>query len=125
MKSTPGSAAPPPLQGQVKLVPSIRNRFSLVPEPNAETLAGEAAALIDGSEPLDGDVGDPPGAALMKSIMLKRRVGTARKASPPKRVLNPRFRASMRDPGPSTTTDSATPASFSTAVRSMVAPTPR
>src|SRR4029453_18762086 len=110
MKSTPGSAAPPPLQGQGQLVPSVRNRFSLVPGPNAETLAGEAAALIDGSEPLDGDVGDTPGAALMKSIMLKRRVGIARKSSAVKGVSNPLLRGLMRDPGPSTTTDSATPA---------------
>jgi hypothetical protein len=124
MKSTPGSATPPPLHGQVKLVPSIRNKFSLVPEPNAETLAGEAAALIDWSEPLDGDVGDTPGAALMKSIMLKRRVGIARKSSAVKRVANPLLRASIRDPGPSTTTDSATPATFNTTVRSSVAPTP-
>src|SRR4029450_5316842 len=110
MKSTPGSAAPPPLQGQVKVVPSIRNRFSLVPEPNAETLAGEAAALIDWSEPLDAEVGDTPGAALMKSIVLKRRVGIARKSSAVKRVANPLLLASRRDPEPSTTTDSATPA---------------
>src|SRR4030095_16431528 len=103
MKSTPGSATPPPLHGQVKLVASIRNKFSLVPEPNAETLAGEAAALIDWSEPLDGEVGDTPGAALMKSIVLKRRVGIARKSSAVKRVSNPLLLASMRDPGPSTT----------------------
>src|SRR4029453_16673257 len=103
MKSTPGSAAPPPLQGHVKLVPSIRNKFSLVPEPNADTLAGEAAAFCDWSEPLDADVGDTPGASLMKSIMLKRRVGMARKSSAVKRVSNPLFCASMRDPGPSTT----------------------
>ena len=36
MKSTPGSARATPLHGQVKFVPSIRNLFSLVPEPNAE-----------------------------------------------------------------------------------------
>src|SRR6185503_3649207 len=124
MKSTPGSATPPPLQGQVKLVPSIRNKFSLVPEPNAETLAGDMAALIDWSEPLDGEVGDTPGAALMKSTMLKRRVGIARKSSALNRVSNLLLRASMRDPDPSTTTDSATPASFRTTVRSMVAPAP-
>src|SRR4029453_13529337 len=124
MKSTPGSATPPPLQGQVKLVPSIMNKFSLVPEPNAETLAGEAAALIDWSEPLDGEVGDTPGAALMKSTMLKRRVGIPRKSSAVKRVSTPLLRASMREPEPSTTTDSATPATFNTTVRSSVAPTP-
>ncbi len=38
MKSTPGSARATPLHGQVKLVPSIRNWFSLVPEPNADTV---------------------------------------------------------------------------------------
>src|SRR4030095_13992125 len=117
MKSTPGSAAPPPLHGHVKLVPSIRNRFSLVPEPNAETRAGDAAALIDWSEPLDADVGDTPGAALMKSIALKRRVGIAWKSSAVKRVSNPLLRASMREPAPWTTTDSATPATFKTIVR--------
>ena len=38
------------------MVPSNRNKFSLVPDPNAETLAGEAAAFTDWSEPLDGEV---------------------------------------------------------------------
>ena len=44
----------------------MRNVFSLVPDPNAETLLVET---------LPGDVGDTPGAALMKSNMLKRRTG--------------------------------------------------
>ena len=69
--------------------------------------------------PLDGEVGDTPGAALMKSNMLNRRVGMALRYSGPKRVSNPLLRASMREPEPSTTTDSATPASFRTTVRSM------
>jgi hypothetical protein len=68
MKSTPGSDRASPLHGQVKFVPSIKNVFSLLPEPNAETL------LVD---TLPGDVGEIPGAALMKSNMLKRRVGRA------------------------------------------------
>ena len=48
MKSTPGSDRASPLQGHVKFVPSMRNVFSLVPEPNAETLLVET---------LPGDVG--------------------------------------------------------------------
>ena len=65
-----------------------------------------------------------PGAALMKSNMLDRRVGIASRSSEPKRVPNPGSRASMREPAPSTTTDSAKPANFRTAVLSMVAPAP-
>ena len=60
----------------------------------------------------------------MKSNMLARRVGIASMSSGPKRVPNPGFRASMREPAPSTTTDSARPATFRTAVLSMVAPAP-
>ena len=116
MKSTPGSDRASPLHGQVKFVPSMRNWFSLVPEPNADTLWSTV--------PLPGEVGETPGAALMKSNMLDRRVGIALRSSGPKRVSNPRSRASMREPAPSTTTDSATPASFRTAVLSMVAPAP-
>ena len=52
MKSTPGSARATPLHGQVKFVPSIRNWFSLVPEPNADTVV---------AVPLDGEVGEIPG----------------------------------------------------------------
>ena len=47
-------------------MPSMRNRFSLPPEPNADTVL---------TVPLDGDVGETPGAALIKSNMLNRRVG--------------------------------------------------
>ena len=65
-----------------------------------------------------------PGAARMKSNMLDRRVGIVLRSSDPNRVANPGWRASMREPAPSTTTDSATPAIASTMVRSMVAPTP-
>ena len=72
--------------------------------------------------PLDGEVGETPGAALMKSNMLARRVGIPSMSSEPKRVPNPGFRASMREPVPSTTTDSSTPASFSVAVLSIVEP---
>ncbi len=68
MKSTPGSARATPLHGQVKFVPSIRNWFSLVPEPNADTVVEVA---------LPGEVGETPGAARMKSNMLARRVGMA------------------------------------------------
>jgi hypothetical protein len=45
----------------VKLVPSIRNRFSLPPDPKADTVF---------TVPLDGDVADRPGAALIASNML-------------------------------------------------------
>ena len=38
----PGSARASPLHGHVKFVPSMRNVFSLVPEPNADTLLVEA-----------------------------------------------------------------------------------
>ena len=44
MKSTPGSDRATPLHGHVKFVPSMRNWFSLVPEPNADTLLVGAAA---------------------------------------------------------------------------------
>src|SRR5687767_2145875 len=115
MKSTPGSARATPLQGQVKFVPSIRNWFSFTPEPNAETVV---------AVPLDGDVGEIPGADLTQSNILARRVGIALVSSGPKRVPKPGFRASIREPAPSPATDSAMPASFRTTVLSIVAPAP-
>ncbi len=115
MKSTPGSDLATPLQGQVKFVPSIRNWFSFVPDPNAEMVV---------TVPLDGEVGDTPGAALIASNMLDRRVGMTASASGPNRVPIPGLRASMREPAASTTIDSAIPATFSTTVRSIVAPAP-
>src|SRR4029077_19003702 len=115
MTSTLGSARETPAHGQVKLVPSIRNRFSLPPEPNADTVF---------TVPLDGEVGDTPGAARIASNMLNRRVGMALRYSGPNRVSNPLLRASMREPDPSTVMDSATPASFKTVVLSRVAPAP-
>jgi hypothetical protein len=69
---------------------------------------------------LDGDVGEIPGAALMKSNMLTRRVGILVMSSEPNRVANPVARASIRDPAPSTEIDSARPASCRIGVRSMV-----
>src|SRR5216683_2872780 len=111
MKSTPGSDRAIPLHGQVKFVPSMRNWFSLVPEPNTDTVV---------VVPLDGDVGEIPGAARIESNILARRVGIALRSSGPKRVPNPGLRASMREPAPSTTTDSARPASFRIAVLSIV-----
>ena len=72
--------------------------------------------------PLDGEVGETPGAALTKSNMLARRVGIPSMSSEPKRVPNPGFRASIREPVPSTTIDSSTPARFSVAVLSIVEP---
>jgi hypothetical protein len=74
--------------------------------------------------PLDGDVGDTPGAALIESNMVNRLVGMALRYSDSKRVSNPLPRASIRDPDPSTTTDSAIPASFKTTVLERVAPAP-
>src|SRR3954470_22058611 len=109
MKSVPGSDRAIRLHGQVKLVPSIRNWFSLVPEPNAETVV---------TVPLDGEVGDTPGAALIESNMLARRVGMAFRSSGQKRTSNPGFLASIRELTPSTTSDSATAASVRMAVRS-------
>src|SRR5919201_6521820 len=101
MTSTLGSARDTPMQGHVKFVPSMRNRFSLPPEPNTDTVL---------TVPLDGEVGDTPGAALIKSNMLYRRVGTTPRDSGPNRVSSPLLRASMREPAPWTTIDSATPA---------------
>src|SRR5215217_1900462 len=101
MKSTPGSDRASPLHGHVKFVPSMRNVFSFVPEPKAETLLVET---------LPGDVGDTPGAARIKSNMLNRRTGIVLRSSGPKRVSNPLPRASTRDPAPSTTNDSSRPA---------------
>src|SRR5215207_5131524 len=116
MNSIPGSDRATPLHGQVVLVPSIRNWFSLVPEPNAETVV--AVALV----PLEGEVGDTPGAARRKSNMLARRVGMALMSWYVNRVLNPGSRTSIRDPAPSTTIDSATPARFIWMVRGIVDP---
>src|SRR5262250_23334 len=108
MTSTLGSAREMPAHGQVKFVPSIRNRFSLLPEPKADRVVDVA---------LDGDVGEIPGAALRASNMLTRREGMALRYSWPKRVSKPLLRASMREPDPSTVIDSARPDSFNTTVR--------
>src|SRR5215510_3398660 len=108
MTSTPGSARETPEHGHVKLVPSMRKRFSFTPDPKVDTV------LLT---PLAGDVGETPGAALIMSNMLKRRVGIVRRYSCPKRVSNPLLQASMREV-PCTTTVSATPASPRTTVRS-------
>src|SRR6476619_926752 len=97
MKSTPGSERATPLHGHVVFVPSIRNWFSLVPEPNAEIVV---------TVPLEGDVGETPGTFLSGSNMLERRVGIALRSSGPKRVRNPGSRASRSEPAPSTFTDS-------------------
>src|SRR4029434_7919461 len=108
MKSTPASARATPLHGQVKLVPSIRNWFSLVPEPKDDTVVVVPPEL----GPLEGDVGEIPGAMRMKSNMLARVLGVAARSSGPNRVPNPGFRASMRDPFPCTTIDSSRPATL-------------
>jgi len=65
-----------------------------------------------------------PGAALIASNMLDRRAGMALSSSKPNRVAKPGFRASIRDPAPSTFTDWATPATFRTGANSMVPPAP-
>ena len=91
MKSTPGSDLASPLQGQVKFVPSMRNAFSLVPEPNTETLLLAT---------LPGEVGETPGAARMESNMLNRRIGMDSTTSRPNRVSNPLCRASSCEPEP-------------------------
>src|SRR5215467_16058589 len=108
MKSTPGSDLATPLHGHVVLVPSIRNWFSFVPDPKAEIVV---------TVPLDGDVGDTPGAFRMASNMLARRVGMARRSSGPKCVPNPGSRASSRDPLPSTVTEVLTPSGTRTTGR--------
>ena len=113
--STPGSASALPLHGHVKLLPSTRNAFSFVLDPNADTLS---------SVPLLGDVGDTPGAILMKSNRLNRRTGIVRRYSGPNRVSKPLLRASSRDPALSTTTAALNGASPSTTLRSIVCPTP-
>src|SRR4030095_614810 len=115
MTSTLGSARDTPWHGQVKFVPSIRNMFSLTPEPHEETVL---------TMPLVGDVGDTPGAALIKSNMLYRRVGISLRYSVPKRVSNPLSLASMREPAASITIDSAPPATLNTTVLSSVAAAP-
>src|SRR6185436_15055478 len=115
MTSTLGSARDTPAHGHVKFVPSIRNRFSFPPEPNTDTVL---------TVPLDGDVGDTPGTARIKSNMLNRRVGIVSRYSGPKRVSNPLLLASRREPDSCTTTDSVTPATFKTTTRSSVAPAP-
>src|SRR4029453_3895140 len=115
MTSTLGSARDTPAQGQVKFVPSMRNRFSLAPEPSTDTVL---------TLPLDGEVGDTPGAARIKSKMLNRRVGIALRYSVPKRVSNPLPRASMREPDSWTTIDSAAAATFKITVPPRVAPAP-
>src|SRR5712691_5084806 len=106
MTSTLGSARETPTYGPVKLVPSMRNTFSFPAEPNADTRL---------AVPLEGEVGDTPGADLIESNMLNRRVGMGPRYSGPMRVSIPLPRASMREPVPSTTIDSARPASWRTA----------
>src|SRR5262245_20479330 len=115
MTSTLGSARDTPWHGHVKFVPSMRNMFSLTPEPNEDTV------LVI---PLVGEVGDTPGAALIKSNILYRRVGISLRYSTPKRVSKPLSLASMREPAACTTIDSAAPATFRTTVLSRVAAAP-
>ena len=79
MKSTSGSAGPKRSHRQVKFIPSIRNWFSLLPEPNAETVV---------TAPAERRGRDTPGASLTKSNMLARRVGIELRSSAPNRVPN-------------------------------------
>src|SRR3954471_12256625 len=115
MMSTLGSARDTPAHGQVKFVPSMRKRFSFPPDPKADTVL---------TVPLDGDVGETPGAALIESNMLKRLDGIVRRYSGPNRDSTPLLRASMREPLPWTRTDSATPPTRNTTFLSIVAPAP-
>jgi len=62
---------------------------SFVPDPNADIVV---------TVPLEGDVGEMPGARLMKSNIPDRRVGIDLRSSDPIRVPNPGSRASMREP---------------------------
>src|SRR4029453_16845580 len=108
MVSTAGSARDTPAHGHVNFVPSMRNEFSLTPEPNTDTVF---------TVPLAGDVGDTPGATLRKSNMLNRRVGIVPRYSGSKRVSNPLPLASMREPDSWTsTTDPASSPTFRTTV---------
>ena len=103
MTSTLGSARDDPAHGHVKFVPSMRKAFSFTPDPNEDTMF---------TAPLDGDVGDMPGALRIASNMLNRRVGIIVRWSGPNRVSSPLERASMLEPAV-TVTDWATLASFS------------
>ena len=86
----------------MKLVPSMRNAFSFTPEPNADTVF---------TVPLDGEVGDTPGAALMKSNMLNRREGIAL-STPGRSESRRRCPALLCASRSSTTNDSSTPATL-------------
>src|SRR5262245_10454532 len=101
MTSMPGSERATPLHGQVKFVPSMRNWFSLTLEPSADTLVADRLVVV----PLAGEVGEIPGAALIKSNMLSRPVGIVLRSSEPNLLSSPLPRASIRDPA-STVTDS-------------------
>ncbi len=67
-----GSARDTPWHGHVKFVPSMRNAFSLTADPNTDTVL---------MAPLAGEVGETPGALLIRLNMLYRRVGTDRMKS--------------------------------------------
>src|SRR5262247_995124 len=95
--STSGWGAAPPLHGHVKFVPSRRKAFSSTPPPKTET------PLLF---PLEAEVADTPGAALMKSNMLYRRTGTAIICSEVKRLDSPIFRVSSDDTDAGTLMDS-------------------
>src|SRR6516225_2979058 len=86
--STSGCGAAPPLHGQVKFVPSSRKAFSSTPPPKTET------QLLF---PLEGEVGETPGAALMKSNMLYRLTGIDFICSEPNRLDSPIFHVSRED----------------------------
>ncbi len=109
-----GSARETPWHGQVKFVPSMRNVFSFTADPNAETVL---------TVPLDGDVGEIPGAFFRKSNMLKRRVGVVAMSSASKRVWMPLCQLSVRAVA-STVMAVAMPDKFNTTVRSIRAPVP-
>ncbi len=93
----------------------MRNVFSFVADPNADTVV---------VAPLAGEVGEMPGADLMKSTMLARRVGIASRSSSAKRVLKPGSRLSMRAAEASTTVVSTTLATSRRTMCSIVSPAP-
>src|SRR5215510_13934020 len=113
--STSGWGPAPPLHGHVKFVPSRRKAFSSTPPPKTET------QLLF---PLEAEVADTPGVALMKSNMLYRRTGTAFICSESKRLDNPAFRVPSDDAGATILMDSVIVATRRITLRSIDGPTP-
>src|SRR5688500_2307250 len=92
----------------------MRNAFSLTADPNTETVL---------TEPLAGEVGETPGALLIRLNMLYRRDGISRMYSDPNRVSRPLVRDVISEEG-WTVIDSVTPARRNRTVSSTVSPPP-